>query len=350
MLGRRGNEMANTGLSLIRSPASIRENTQRERHGTCPSEAPLALNSPNCYSPLVKLKIDLSQLRVPEGKQKHLHLTKRPTLLPPVYRDKAHYGELIDQFRSEIDELQEMMYAQDRYAMLLIFQAMDAGGKDSTIKHVLRGVNPHGIHIHSFKKPTLNELDHDYMWRTNYRLPARGRIGIFNRSYYEEVLICKVNPRIITEVQRLPRESTKDLKKLFNKRYEDIRNLESYCHANGIRIAKFFLHVSKDEQKRRFLRRIERPDKNWKFNEADVSERQFWDDYMEAYDEAIHQTATTDCPWYVIPADDKKNMRLLVSKAVLHEMQRMHLQYPKLSDEQLSGLERCRQALLDEKG
>jgi PPK2 family polyphosphate:nucleotide phosphotransferase len=297
----------------------------------------------------VKLKIDLSQFRISgDKKSKRVTLTERPTQIDRLYKDKPHYGELIDQFRSEIDELQEMMYAQDRYAMLLIFQAMDAGGKDSTIKHVLRGVNPHGIHIHSFKKPTQTELDHDYMWRTNYRLPARGRIGIFNRSYYEEVLITKVNPHILTDVQRLPKETTGDLGKLFAKRYEDIRNLESYCHANGIRIAKFFLHVSKEEQKRRFLRRIDRPDKNWKFNEADVAERAFWDDYMKAYDEAIHQTTTDDCPWYVIPADDKKNMRLLVSKAVLAEMQRMHLHYPQLPEGQKEVLERCREALLAE--
>ena len=186
------------------------------------------------------------------------------------------------------------------------------------------------------------------MWRTNKCLPARGRIGIFNRSYYEEVLICRVNPQIIADYQRLPKESTKDMKKLFAKRYEDIRNLESYCHANGIRIAKFFLHVSKDEQKKRFLRRIERPEKNWKFNEADVAERKFWDAYMEAYNDAIRETSTTDCPWYVIPADDKKNMRLIVSKAVLSEMQRMHLQYPKLPESQMANLEHCRQALLAE--
>lgn len=297
----------------------------------------------------MKLKIDISQFRVSPDKKKRIPLTKRPTGVPDLYKDKSHYGELIDEFRSEIDQLQEMMYAQDNYGMLLIFQAMDAGGKDSTIKHVLRGVNPHGIHIHSFKKPTENELDHDFMWRTNYRLPPRGRIGIFNRSYYEEVLICKVNPNIITDYQRLPKETTKDMKKLFEKRYEDIRNLESYCHANGIRIAKFFLHVSKEEQKKRFLRRIDRPEKNWKFNEADVDERKHWDAYSAAYDEAITRTSTDDCPWYVIPADDKKNMRLLVSKAVLTEMQRMHLHYPKLPKGQMEVLERCRQALMDEK-
>ena len=295
----------------------------------------------------MNLKIQLEKFHVPDGKA--FRVGKAKTDVPCLYRDTAHYEKLIIQFREEIDELQQMMYAQDRYALLLIFQAMDAAGKDSTIKHVMSGVNPQGIEVHAFDRPTESELDHDYLWRSTRVMPPRGRIGIFNRSYYEEVLVCRVHPEIVTDIQRLPKDATRDLKKLYAKRLEDIANFEAYSHRNGIRIVKFFLNVSKDEQKKRFLKRIDTPGKNWKFDEGDVKERGFWDEYMKAYEETIRATATEDCPWYAIPADDKKNMRLIVSAAVLQEMQRMKLAYPKMQPGQQAHLDAAKKLLLAEK-
>lgn len=295
----------------------------------------------------MKLKIDLHAYRVPNAKK--FQIDKAKTKVKDLYADNAHYGLLIDQFREEIDDLQQKMYAQDRQAMLLVFQALDAAGKDSTIKHVMSGVNIQGVEVHSFKRPTSAELDHDFMWRTNRVMPQRGRIGIFNRSYYEEVLTCRVHPEIVTHIQRLPEKTTKNLDKLFSDRLKDIKNFEEYSHRNGIRIVKFFLNVSKDEQKKRFLARIDTPSKNWKFEEADVKERGHWKEYMHAYEDAIRKTATDDCPWYVVPADDKKNMRLIVSAAILHEMQGMKLKYPELPAEQKAHLAQAKQILLDEK-
>ena len=294
----------------------------------------------------MKLKVDLENFRVPDGKA--FRIKKAKTRVKDLYSSEHHYQTLLAQFREEIDELQQKMYAQDRQGLLLIFQAMDAAGKDSTIKHVMSGVNTEGVEAHAFKQPSEAELDHDFLWRTTRVMPPRGRIGIFNRSYYEEVLVCRVHPEIVTEHQRLPLETTKDLKKLFAKRLSDIRHYEAYCHRNGIRIVKFFLHVSKEEQKSRFLKRIDTPSKNWKFDEGDVRERGFWDDYMRAYEDAIVETSTDECPWYVVPADDKKNMRLIVSAAILAEMQKMDLAWPKLSAEQKEGLARARKLLEDE--
>jgi PPK2 family polyphosphate:nucleotide phosphotransferase len=295
----------------------------------------------------MNLKIDLHRFRVPDGKP--FRIAKLKSDVDCLYRDHEHYDKLIRQFREEIDELQQMMYAQDRYGLLLVFQAMDAAGKDSTIKHVMSGVNPQGVEVHAFDRPSQTELDHDYLWRTTRVMPPRGKIGIFNRSYYEEVLVCRVHPEIVTDIQRLPLEATTDMKKLYAKRLEDIANFEAYSHRNGIRIVKFFLHVSKAEQKKRFLKRINTPGKNWKFDEGDVRERSFWDDYMHAYEQAIRATATDDCPWYAVPADDKKNMRLIVSAAVLQEMQRMKLAYPKMRPEQQAHLEAAKELLLAEK-
>jgi PPK2 family polyphosphate:nucleotide phosphotransferase len=297
-------------------------------------------------SPVMKLKIDLDAFRVPDGKP--FRIRKAKTKVPKLYRDDAHYEELIAQFRVEIDDLQQKMYAQDRQGLLLIFQAMDAAGKDSTIKHVMSGVNTQGVESHAFKRPTDDELNHDFLWRHLRVMPPRGRIGIFNRSYYEEVLVCRIHPEIVTRVQRLPEKTTKNLDRLFKDRLKDIRNYEAYSDRNGIRIVKFFLHVSKEEQKKRFLARIDTPSKNWKFEEGDVKERAHWDAYMEAYEDAIRKTATQDCPWYVVPADDKKNMRLIVSAAVLAEMQSMKLKYPRLPEEQLAHLQAAKQMLLAE--
>jgi PPK2 family polyphosphate:nucleotide phosphotransferase len=294
----------------------------------------------------MKLKINLDDFRVASAKD--FRIKKAKTKVKSLYRDNAHYEELIAQFRIEIDELQQKMYAQDRHGMLMIFQAMDAAGKDSTIKHVMSGVNTEGVESHAFKRPTANELDHDFLWRHLRVMPPRGRLGIFNRSYYEEVLVCKIHPEIVTHIQRLPKATTADLKRLFKDRLQDIANYEAFSHRNGIHITKFFLHVSKEEQKKRFLSRIDTPSKNWKFEEGDVKERAHWDDYMKAYQDAIRATATEQCPWYVIPADDKKNMRLIVSAAVLHELQNLRLTWPKLPKDQLAVLAQSRELLMNE--
>ena len=294
----------------------------------------------------MKLKIDLDDFRVPDGGL--FRIKKAKTKVKDLYADEAHYQSLLAEYREEIDDLQQKMYAQDRQGLLLVFQAMDAAGKDSTIKHVMSGVNTQGVECHAFKRPTSNELDHDFLWRTSRVMPPRGRIGIFNRSYYEEVLTCRVHPEIVTKIQRLPAETTKDLRQLFTDRLKDIHNFEKYSHRNGIRIVKFFLHVSKEEQKKRFLARIDTPSKNWKFEEQDVKERAFWKEYMEAYEDAIRATATAKCPWYVVPADDKKNMRLIVSAAILAEMKTMKLRYPELPEEQKAHLQAARRMLLAE--
>ncbi len=294
----------------------------------------------------MKLKLDLEDFRVPDGKP--FRIKKVKTKVKDLYQDDAHYESLIAEFRTEIDDLQQKMYAQNRQGLLLVFQAMDAAGKDSTIKHVMSGVNTQGVEVYAFKRPTDDELDHDFLWRTTRVMPPRGRIGIFNRSYYEEVLVCRVHPEIVTNVQRLPDATTKNVDKLFSDRLKDIHNFESYCHRNGIRIVKFFLHVSKDEQKKRFLARIDTPSKNWKFEEGDVKERGHWKNYMKAYEDAISTTATEECPWYVIPADDKKNMRLIVSAAILAEMQSMKLKYPELPPEQKKHLQAAKRFLLAE--
>jgi PPK2 family polyphosphate:nucleotide phosphotransferase len=294
----------------------------------------------------MKLKINLEEFRVPDGKP--FRIKKAKTKVKDVYQDDAHYESLIAEFRTEIDDLQQKMYAQNRQGLLLVFQAMDAAGKDSTIKHVMSGVNTQGVEVHAFKRPTDDEVAHDFLWRTTRVMPPRGRIGIFNRSYYEEVLVCRVHPEIVTKIQRLPAETTKNINKLFTDRLKDIRNFESYSHRNGIRIVKFFLHVSKEEQKKRFLSRIDTPSKNWKFEEGDVRERGHWKDYMNAYEDAIRTTATEECPWYVVPADDKKNMRLIVSAAILAEMKTMKLKYPELPAEQKKHLQAAKRFLLAE--
>ncbi|MEM6261682.1 MAG: polyphosphate kinase 2 family protein [Bacteroidota bacterium] len=290
--------------------------------------------------------VDYSSLRI-DGTQK-FELSSHPHKVSLLYENKSHYRGLIGDLRDEIDDLQNMMYAHDRYGMLLIFQAMDAAGKDGTIRHVLSGVNPHGLEIHSFKKPSTRELDHDFMWRTNRFMPQRGRIGVFNRSYYEEVLVVKVHPNILTDYQRVPRELTQNLEQVWAQRYDDIRNMELYLHRNGIRVMKFFLNLSRDEQRERFLSRLNRPEKNWKFSEADVKERQHWNKYMEAYQDCISATATEYAPWYVIPADDKKNMRLMVGTLVLEEMRKLDIRYPVVSEERKADFERYRQMLMND--
>jgi PPK2 family polyphosphate:nucleotide phosphotransferase len=241
------------------------------------------------------------------------------------------------------------MYAHHRYSVLAIFQAMDAAGKDSTVEHVFTGVNPMGVEVHSFKRPSEDELDHDFLWRSTVKLPARGHIGVFNRSYYEEVLICKVHPEIVQKYQRLPSESIKDMEKLFAQRYQSIRDFEKHLILNGTRVIKFFLNVSKSEQSKRFLDRIEDPSKNWKFNEADLAEREHWDAYQAAYEEAINETATDKAPWYVIPADDKRVMRLLVATILLEELKTLKLAWPEVEAEAKQGMERSKAKLTADK-
>jgi PPK2 family polyphosphate:nucleotide phosphotransferase len=243
-------------------------------------------------------------------------------------------------------ELQDMLYAQDRYAVLLIFQAMDAAGKDGAIKHVMSGVNPQGCQVASFKKPSDEELDHDYLWRCMRHLPERGRIGIFNRSYYEEVLVVRVHPELLAH-QKLPPELVS--KRIWEERFRQIREFERHLCENGTVIRKFFLHVSRGEQKRRFLERIENPEKNWKFSAADAQERTYWKDYMRAYEEMIQNTATPESPWYVVPADNKWFTRVVVAAAVIDALSSLDLHYPKVSKQKLLELAKIRKELLAEK-
>jgi PPK2 family polyphosphate:nucleotide phosphotransferase len=277
-----------------------------------------------------------------------LRLKDRPTKIKDVYSDKGDYRKLIEQYADEINEQQRMMYAHDRYSLLLVFQAMDAAGKDGTIRAIMSGVNAHGVAVHAFKRPSDEELDHDFLWRTNIRLPRRGRIGIFNRSYYEEVLVVKVHPEILQSAQKLPVERTEDLDKFWDQRYESIRDLERHLWRSGTRVLKFFLHLSRDEQRDRFIARIDKPEKNWKFSEGDVKERAFWDDYQEAYEEAINETAAKHAPWFVVPADDKKNMRLIVAQILLEQLRALDMEYPEVTDERREELQRYRKRLLSD--
>lgn len=235
-----------------------------------------------------------------------------------------------------LGEKQDMLYAQDRYAMLLVFQAMDAAGKDSTIKHVMSGVNPQGCQVYSFKQPSAEELDHDFMWRYSRCLPERGRIGIYNRSYYEEVLVVRVHEEILS-MQRIPDEFVN--KNLWSQRLKDITYFENYLHRQGIVVVKFFLNVSKKEQKKRFIARLDRPDKHWKFTASDLSERKYWSDYQHAYQEAIRHTATEDSPWYVVPADNKWYTRLVVAGAIADTMNSMNLAYPPVDKDKMKEIE-----------
>jgi PPK2 family polyphosphate:nucleotide phosphotransferase len=260
--------------------------------------------------------------------------------------NKGEAKERLEQDVKSLSDLQEKLYAQDRWSVLLIFQAMDAAGKDSAIEHVMSGINPQGCQVHSFKTPTAIELDHDFMWRTSCALPERGRIGVFNRSYYEEVLIVRVHPEILGK-QRLPQELV--TKNLWEERFEDIRNFERYLARNGTLILKFFLNVSKEEQKKRFLDRIDEPEKRWKFNAGDVAERMLWDKYMDAYEDAIRNTAEEHAPWYVIPADKKWYTRLVVAAAIDEAMQGLNLQFPKVDGAGLEELKRARDLLTKEK-
>jgi PPK2 family polyphosphate:nucleotide phosphotransferase len=257
--------------------------------------------------------------------------------------DKPRAKEALQIGVDALAELQDMLYAQDRWAVLLIFQAMDAAGKDGAIKHVMSGVNPQGCEVYSFKGPTSTELDHDYLWRTHVAVPERGRIGIFNRSYYEDVLVVKVHPELL-QYQKLPPECVG--KGIWDDRYDDIRNFERYLQRNGVAICKFFLHVSRNEQKKRFLERLEQPEKNWKFSPNDVRERPFWKDYMRAYEDAIRETAAEHAPWYVVPADNKWFTRVIVAAAIIDTLASLDLHYPKVSKAKRKELAAVRRALV----
>ncbi len=256
--------------------------------------------------------------------------------------DKPRAKEALATGMTALAELQDKLYAQDKWAVLLIFQAMDAAGKDGAIKHVMSGVNPQGCQVYSFKSPSNEDLDHDYLWRCMKYLPNRGHIGIFNRSYYEEVLVVRVHPEFLAK-QKLPPQLV--AKRIWEDRFEDIRNFEQYLTRNGVVVRKFFLHVSKKEQKQRFLDRIDNPLKNWKFSSNDANERDFWDDYMQAYEEMIQETATKDAPWYVVPADNKWFTRVVVASAVIETLASLDLAYPKVDEGKLKELAAAKKKL-----
>ncbi len=289
----------------------------------------------------MKPKINTEDFRVPPGK--NVSLEKWPTKVKPIFKSKKHYKKLLADQIEELSDMQRLHYASNRHALLLIFQAMDAAGKDGTIRHVMSGVNPQGCQVFSFQQPSAEELDHDFLWRTTRRLPERGRIGIFNRSYYEEVLIVRVHPELLAK-QRLPQELP-DAKTIWLDRYRSIVDLEAHLHRNGTRIIKFFLHLSKDEQAERFRDRIDEPEKNWKFNLADVTERKSWPLYMQAYEAALGATSTADSPWYVVPADDKKNARLIVSQIALDAFKELKMAYPKTTAKRREELKSIRKQL-----
>jgi PPK2 family polyphosphate:nucleotide phosphotransferase len=286
-------------------------------------------------------KIDPEAFRV--GRRERVKLARRPTQVRPFYRSKAHYEKLLAQDVAQLAELQAMHYAHNRYALLLIFQAMDAAGKDGAIKHVMSGVNPQGCEVYSFKHPSATELEHDFLWRAVQRLPERGRIGIFNRSYYEEVLIVRVHPEILRG-QGLPKDALES-DDLWRDRYHSIVGLEKHLHRNGTRVVKFFLHLSKEEQRKRFLARIDDPDKNWKLSMADIEERGYWEQYMKAYEECLGATSTRHAPWHVVPADDKENARLIVSAIVLDAFRRLGVHYPRPSAAHRRELQSIRKRL-----
>jgi len=290
------------------------------------------------------MKIKSTDYQVKEGDK--VSLKKWPTLVEPAYKSKKNYHKKLKEQVEELSELQRLHYASNRYAVLLIFQAMDAAGKDGAIRHVMSGVNPQGCQVFSFKHPSATELDHDFLWRTTQSLPERGRIGIFNRSYYEEVLIVRVHPEILRS-QGLPDERVNE-KTIWQERYHSIVDLENHLHRNGTRIIKFFLHLSEEEQRKRFLDRIDEPDKNWKFSLADIEERKFWKQYMQAYEGCLSATSTKNAPWYVVPADDKKNARLIVSRIILDTFNALNMHYPETDAIRQQELVSIRQELMKE--
>ncbi len=292
---------------------------------------------------ILQMKLRAKDFRIREGEK--VKLSKRATEVSPFYKSREDYDKCLRDHIEELASLQNLLYAQNRYALLLIFQALDAAGKDSAIKHVMSGVNPQGCQVYSFKHPSPEELDHDFLWRTTRALPERGRIGIFNRSYYEEVLIVRVHPEIL-RAESLPEELLEE-KDIWKERFRSIHHLEKHLHQNGTRVVKFFLHISKEEQRKRFLKRIDDPEKNWKFSASDLAERQCWKEYMHAYEECLSATSTKECPWYVVPADDKPNARLIISKVILETLRNLKMTYPSVTAEHAKELKTLRKQLVN---
>src|SRR5271155_787848 len=271
------------------------------------------------------MKIHSKDFRVPHHKK--IDIKRLPTIVKPFCQSKKEYKDLLEKHIAELTSLQQLHYASNRYALLLIFQGMDSAGKDGAIRHVMSGVNPAGCEVSSFKQPSAEELEHDFLWRTTQRLPERGRIGIFNRSYYEDVLVVRVHPEILRN-QGLS-EELRDEKNIWDERYASIVDLEKHLYRNGTHVVKIFLHLSREEQRKRFLARIDEQDKNWKLSLADMHERKYWKHYMEAYESCLHATSTHHAPWYVVPSDDKENARLIVSRIVLDALGDLKMAYPK---------------------
>jgi len=287
------------------------------------------------------MKITPDDYRVPPNEP--VDLSQRPTLVEPAYDSKKAYKKMLQAQVDELSELQRLHYASNKHALLLIFQGMDTAGKDGAIRHVMSGVNPQGCQVFSFKQPSTEELEHDFLWRTTKRLPERGRIGIFNRSYYEEVLVVRVHPPLL-KAQGFSADAIAG-HPIWEERFKSITDLEAHLHTNGTRVIKFFLHLSKEEQRQRFLARIDEPEKNWKFSTADIKERAHWDDYMRAYQACLSTTSTEQSPWFVIPADDKKNARLIISQIIVDSLNNLNMSYPKVSAARRKELLKLREQL-----
>src|ERR1700746_133760 len=298
--------------------------------------------SPSHLDEGTDMKVRPTDFRVEEGHK--VNLDKWPTAVEPIYESKKQYQKILANHVDQLSSLQQLLYASNRYALLLVFQAMDAAGKDGAIKHVMSGVNPQGCQVFSYKHPSATELQHDFLWRTTRDLPERGRIGIFNRSYYEEVLIVRVHPEILRS-EGIAGGSL-DEKTVWESRFRSIVDLEQHLHRNGTRIVKFYLHLSKDEQRKRFLQRIDEPHKNWKFSLADIEERKFWKRYMSAYEECLSATSTREAPWYVVPANDDENARLVVSQIILDTLSGLEMEYPEISAERRKELQSIRERLI----
>lgn len=289
------------------------------------------------------MKIDCKRFRVPEGDK--VNLKQWPTHVKPFYDSKHDYKDLLEEHQEKLRERQNLLYAFNRYSVLLIFQAMDAAGKDSAIKHVMSGVNPQGCQVYSFKHPGPEELQHDFLWRTSRCLPERGRIGIFNRSYYEEVLIVRVHPEIL-QAENMPDGAMDGA--LWKHRYHSINEHEKHLHRNGTCIVKFFLHLSKNEQRKRFLARIEDPEKNWKMQSSDIEERSLWKKYIAAYEDCLGATSTDHAPWFIIPADDKPNARLIISQIIVDTLDDLKMSYPKPDKAHRRELQKIKRQLENE--
>lgn len=287
------------------------------------------------------MKIKVEKFRVRENE--NVKLKRWSTAVEPFYKSKEGYKEILGEHVEEMSKLQNLLYANSRYALLLIFQAMDAAGKDGAIKHVMSGLNPQGCEVFSFKKPSQMELSHDFLWRTTICLPERGRIGIFNRSYYEETLILRVHPEYL-ESEGIPKELM-DRKKIWKQRYHSITELEKHLHRNGTCVVKFYLHLSKEEQRKRFLSRIEDPHKNWKLSQDDIRERDLWGEYMAAYQECLSATSADHAPWFVVPADDKENARLIISQIILDTLKNLNLKFPEVTKDRQKELRAIRKML-----